>query len=381
VSGRPRTVGSVEILQLPEAMTPPPALLWSVLARNLGEQGAAGRTALAWRWALTGAFPSPVTLTTATGRVPSREEILIEAAAPAELARSESDPGGQVMQARFALEWMSGKIDALPLWNGGAQELPVTDSAAFPLAWGQMEATYFWALLAQRHCHRAHDSAPGESGLASGWACGVMDLLAWVCGEAGEGPLSGRRVLGRPTLYEVSLDACRAVAGVQMAREAGDLVRARRMEAVMETFLWLAGWSQLPPVDRHGHGSFEDCPDRDAPCGCDAAGRCLGQGCKACSRFACVHGFGQEAQHATAEATSGDDPRERPGQQLAERGLPRYRIGHQAGRILPASYRGDHEVAPDGNLDVRGETRHRVRVREYSLQSFDVGERDRRQRR
>jgi hypothetical protein len=41
----------------------------------------------------------------------------------------------QVMQARFALEWMTGKIDALPLWNTAsgwrAPAKPVGMSAAF----------------------------------------------------------------------------------------------------------------------------------------------------------------------------------------------------------------------------------------------------------
>jgi hypothetical protein len=59
----------------------------------------------------------------------------------------------------------------------------------------------------------------------------------------------------------------------------------------METFLWLAGWSSHPPVDRHGHGTFEDCAARGAACGCDGAGQCLGPGCPACARDRCVRGF------------------------------------------------------------------------------------------
>lgn len=62
----------------------------------------------------------------------------------------------------------------------------------------------------------------------------------------------------------------------------------------METFLWLAGWNRLPPVDRHGHCAFEDCPEREVPCGCDEAGRCLRRDCQACWRVPCVHGFGQD---------------------------------------------------------------------------------------
>ena len=322
-------MGILQLLdELPDAITRTPPRLWSVLARSLGEQGANGRTALAWRWALTGTCPSPVTLTMAIGRPPSRAEILGEASAPAELASSAADPSGQVVQARFALEWISGKIDALPLWNGGSEELPVTDGADFPRIRPEIEAAYFWGLLAQQRYPWRDPSAPADSRLAFGWACGVMDLMAWVCGEASEGPLSSRRVFGRPTLYEVSLDACRGMTGVRLAREVGDPVRARRIETDMQTFLWLAGWSQLPPVDRHGHGSFENCPDREAPCGCDAAGQCLGADCRACGRYPCIYAFGQEIPSRAAPAA------DRP---AAETGLAAemYRTPH--GQDEPAS--------------------------------------------
>jgi hypothetical protein len=68
------------------------------------------------------------------------------------------------------------------------------------------------------------------------------------------------------------------------------------MEAIMETFAWLAGWSNNLPVDRHGHLAAEDCAERDEPCGCDSAGTCLGPSCQACRQSRCVHGFGQDAQ-------------------------------------------------------------------------------------
>jgi len=135
----------------------------------------------------------------------------------------------------------------------------------------------------------------------SGRSAGAGPGAAARCGEASEGPLSGRRVFGRPALREVSLDACRAMTGIDLARDAGDSFRAGRLESLMETFLWLAGWSALPPVDRHGHAGLEDCPERDAPCGCDAAGRCLRGECPACCRVVCVHGFGEELPAAAIE--------------------------------------------------------------------------------
>jgi hypothetical protein len=76
------------------------------------------------------------------------------------------------------------------------------------------------------------------------------------------------------------------------ARDTGEFAVAAKMEAIMETFVWLAGWSLEPPVDRHGHGLLVDCAERYAPCVCDAQGRCLRAVCSACWRVPCVLGFG-----------------------------------------------------------------------------------------
>ena len=284
-----QSMGMLQLLDgLPDAVTRSPAQVWSVLARSLGEQGSDGRTALAWRWAMTGICPSPVTLSVPGGRPPDLGEVLTEAAADAELACHATDPGGQVMQARFVLQWLAGAIDSLPLWNGGAKGMHVTDGAKHPRTRAEIEEVYSWALLAQHRHPWCDASAPAGDRIAFGWARGAVNLLAWACAEAGEGPLSGNRVTGRPTLYEVSLDACRAMAGVRLAREAGDPMRASRQESVMETFLWLAAWNPAPPVDRHGHATFEDCPERNVGCSCSAVGRCLQGDCPACRRVNCV---------------------------------------------------------------------------------------------
>jgi hypothetical protein len=282
-------MGIMEVLDgLPSAVTRSPAQLWSALARSLGEQGADDRTVLAWRWALTRSGPSPVRLTVPAGRPPNRSEILAEAAADAELAHKGTDPGGQVMQARFVLRWLAGTIELLPLWNSGAKGLHVTEGAKHPRTRAEIEEVYSWALLAQQRHPWCDASAPAGDRIAFGWAHGALDLLAWACGEASEGPLSGSRVTGRPTLYEVSLDACRAMTGVLLARQAGDPMRASRHESVMETFLWLTAWNPEPSVDRHGHVMFEDCPERAVTCACSAVGRCLHGGCPACWRATCV---------------------------------------------------------------------------------------------
>jgi hypothetical protein len=84
---------------------------------------------------------------------------------------------------------------------------------------------YFWALLAQDRYPWCDVSAPDADRRAFGWACGALDLLTWVCGEAAEGPLSGQRVTGRSALYQLSLEASRGVSGVESARRQGNPLR------------------------------------------------------------------------------------------------------------------------------------------------------------
>lgn len=149
----------------------PPERVWSVLARSLGESGARSRTGLAWRWALTGEYPSPVTLSSPLGRPPGRDELLAEAEALAELARR-ADPGGDVMQARFVLRWLAGEIEALPLWNGGPGKLHVTDGAEYPHTRADIDEVYSWALLAEiRYPWRA-DVDRADERMAFGWVRG-----------------------------------------------------------------------------------------------------------------------------------------------------------------------------------------------------------------
>jgi hypothetical protein len=284
-----RVVSMIQVLDgLPEGIVQRPGRIWNVLARSLGEQGASGRTALAWRWALTGSCPSPVTLSAPAGSPPDRAGIRAEAAAAAELAGDGADPGGQVLHARFVLQWLAGDVDAVPLWNAGLPDPQVTDGPAFAQSRAEIEETYGWTLAARLRNPWPGESAPGGAWRGFGWAFGAMQLLAWVCGEAGEGPVSGTRVTGRPALYQVSLDVRRAMTALLHAREDGQPTGTGRLEAVMEGFLWLAGWNPLPPVDRHGHGTFEDCPERETPCRCGEAGMCLRRQCPACWRVSCA---------------------------------------------------------------------------------------------
>ena len=273
-----RIVSAASLLgkDLPDLIARGTGRVWNVFARSLGEQGAHGRTALAWRWALTGACPSPVTLSLPPGSAPPRTDLLAEAMGAAELAGDKADVGGQVMQARFVLRWLAGDLDALPLWNGGQGSAHVTDGAPYARSQEEIAELYDWALMA-----RVRYPGPGESATATdrrafGWAFGVIQLVGWVCGEAIEGPLSGLQVSTRPTLYQVSLDVRRAMTGLLHAREDGQSVAVGRLEAVMDTFLWLAGWDPLPPVDRHG--TFDACPARSTTCDCAGLDAVSGRG-------------------------------------------------------------------------------------------------------
>lgn len=288
-------MGVVDLLDhLPEAVSQPSATTWSVMARSLAEQGTDGRTALAWRWALTGTCPSPVTLSVALGRPPSREEVLAEAEASGQLAHGGADPGGQVMHARFVLQWLAGALPALPLWNGGPKNLHVTDGVAVARTTSAVDEAASWALLAQLRQPEFGECVSASELRRRGLADGTVQLLNWACGVTAESPLTRTTGSGRPSLYQMSLDVMHAMAGLEGARENGAHAVAGRMEGIVETFAWLAAWEPDPPVDRHGHLMVEQCAERDAPCSCDAARTCLRHDCPACRQMRCVHGFYQE---------------------------------------------------------------------------------------
>ena len=116
-------VKSVTTVHVPEqisaAIARPRPHIEAVLAQSLRETGPDGRTALAWAWALTGSRPSPVTLSLAPGRPPSRPEILAEA--DAEPAGSTALPGvpadfcDQLRETRSVLAWLAGSSDEIPV--------------------------------------------------------------------------------------------------------------------------------------------------------------------------------------------------------------------------------------------------------------------------
>jgi hypothetical protein len=116
-------VEDVSAVHVPEQLSPamgrPRRQVEAVLAQSLLEVGPDGRATLTWQWALTGARPSPVTLSFAPGRPPSREEILAEAAAEPE--GSTAPPGvpsdfcDQLRETRAILAWLVGATDKIPV--------------------------------------------------------------------------------------------------------------------------------------------------------------------------------------------------------------------------------------------------------------------------
>lgn len=285
-------VGVVDLLDhLPDSVAPAPGTVWSVLTRSLGEQGADGRTALAWRWALTGMSPSPVTLARAPGTPPSRRDLLAEAESNAQVGHADADPGGQLMHARFVLQWLAGDLPALPLWNGGPNNRHVTDGVDIPRSPSEVDDVCSWALVAQWRSPRLAQAATAASLRMRGQSDGIVQLLEWASGITAQSPLTRRSVAGRPSLYQLSLDAMHAMASLEEARKEGAFAVAGRMEGIMEIFAWLAGWEPDPPVDLHGHLATEDCAERRMPCRCESERICVGTGCPACCRVPCVHGF------------------------------------------------------------------------------------------
>jgi hypothetical protein len=104
---------------LPPAISRPREHIEAVLAQSLIETGGQGRAALAWTWALTGARPSPVTLSPATANPPTLEEIAAEAAAASEGSTAPlgvpTDFCDQLREARHILRWLIAETDEIPL--------------------------------------------------------------------------------------------------------------------------------------------------------------------------------------------------------------------------------------------------------------------------
>lgn len=184
----------------------------AVHSQSLLELGQGGRAALEWEWALTGARPSPITLTLPMGRPPTRPEILDEARATPEARPAPTgvptDYCDQVGDARRILAWLAGATDEIPVdddnrgrFVGARDDFARTDN--------EMREVLDWALYGlsvidiSDVAHSAGGSDPwswSAEEMNAAWLYGVRDLLQRVLGERAASPLCLRSVAYRPPM-------------------------------------------------------------------------------------------------------------------------------------------------------------------------------------
>jgi hypothetical protein len=259
--------------QLSPAITRPRAHVEAVLAQSLREVGPAGRAALAWTWALTGSRPSPITLSLAPGRPPSRADILAEAAAEPE--GSTAPPGvpadfrDQLRETRAVLSWLAGASDEIPVDADGRGHL-IGARADYARTDEDIRRLREHAQLglkdsdlpeplpsaAARHPWRWR-----QDWMNASWLHGVADLLGWVLGESAASPL-GRPVPGPPSRYELTCEAAAADDVVLQGRPGGLRVDPDRYppphygEGLQAAVRWLRGEVTAAPVDAAGRGLY-----------------------------------------------------------------------------------------------------------------------------
>ena len=218
--------------QLSPAIARPRHHVEAVLAQSLHEVGPDGRAALAWQWALTGTRPSPVTLSLAPGRPPSREEILAEAAAEPE--GSTAPPGvpsdfcDQLRETRAVLAWLVGGSDEIPVDDDNRGRL-IGARGDYARTDDDIRQVLDHALLGLKAfdlpspCHHPTPSTPGAGTPAwmnAAWLRGVRDLLTWVLGETPTSPLC-QRTVGLPTTYDLTYEEAAADDVVLQGRPGG----------------------------------------------------------------------------------------------------------------------------------------------------------------
>jgi hypothetical protein len=270
-------VESVSAVHVPEqlsaAIARPRQHVEAVLAQSLRETGPDGRTALAWVWALTGSRPSPVTLSLAPGRPPSRAEILAEADAEPEgstvLSGVPADFCDQLRETRGVLAWLAGSSDEIPVDDdkrgrliGARDDYARTDD--------DIRQVRDRALLGLKACDLPESMSPSDARhpwrwspgwMNAAWLRGVRDILTWVLGECPASPLCERAV-GLPTTYDLTYEEAAADNIVMQGRPGGLLADPatypppQNGEGIQATISWLRGETTAPPVDNDGHGPY-----------------------------------------------------------------------------------------------------------------------------
>jgi hypothetical protein len=271
------TVESVTIVHVPEQLSPaivrPRQHVEAVLAQSLRETGQDGRTALAWQWALTGTRPSPVTLSLAPGRPPSRDEILAEA--DAEPEGSTAPPGvpadfrDQFRETRAVLAWLAGGTDEIPVDDDNCGRL-IGARGDYARTDDDIRQVRDHALLGLKAGDLPEHMSPSDAKhpwrweaewMNAAWLRGVRDLLTWVLGECPASPLCGRAV-GLPATYDLTYEEAAADNIVMQGRPGGLPVEPATYpppqygEGIQATISWLRGETTVPPVDSNGHSPY-----------------------------------------------------------------------------------------------------------------------------
>ena len=224
--------------QVPPAITRPRPLIEAVLTQSLLEMGTAGRTALAWDWALTGTRPSPVTLSPPAGGPPSREKIHAEAAAPPE--GSTAPPGvptdycDELREARRVLAWLIGDTDEIPVddenrgrFIGARDDYARTDADIRQVRDNARRGLDAFDLPDPMDPVDARNPWrwPAEW-MNAAWLRGVRDLLDWVLGDRDLSPLRKRTMEGLPELHQLAFEDEAAEKVARQGRPDGYLRRS-----------------------------------------------------------------------------------------------------------------------------------------------------------
>ncbi len=255
--------------ELPAAITRNSRLIAAVLAEVTVDMGVHGRAAQAWRWALTGSVDSPIKLTPAIGRPPTREQVLAEA--DADPVGSTAPPGvptdfcDQIGEARHLLRWLIGETDEIPIDDDNRGRLigARDDYARADDEMRQVRDRAFRGL--QKHDlpdPMDPDEAQrpwswGPSWMNAAWLRGVRDLLTWAIGEDPISPLS-KRAISLPTVYDLSYEETAANEVLTQGRPGGIPVNAggypppQYAEGIQAAIRWLRGESITPPVEDAG---------------------------------------------------------------------------------------------------------------------------------
>jgi hypothetical protein len=270
-------VEDVTAVHVPEQLSPaiarPRPHVEAVLAQSLREVGPDGRAALAWQWALTGTRPSPVTLSLAPDRPPSREEILAEAAAEPEGSTAPpevpSDFCDQLRETRAVLTWLTGSTDEIPVDDDNRGRL-IGARGDYARTDDDIRQTLDHTLLGLKAFDLPEPMSPSDgkspwcwnpAWMNAAWLRGVRDILTWVLGETPTSPLCHRTV-GLPTTNDLTYEEAATDDIVLQGRPGGRHVDPavypppQYGEGIQATISWLRGEITAPPTDHNGHSPY-----------------------------------------------------------------------------------------------------------------------------